>query len=94
MSKTVLVVDDSTPVRQQVGLALTLAGYKVVEAFDGQPQLELRIGGQHDASRPNRARRRQFEVREMTGRDAPWIDPKHARRRGGRLGIWSFRRAV
>jgi two-component system chemotaxis response regulator CheY len=40
MSKTVLVVDDSTPVRQQVGLALTLAGYKVVEAFDGQDGVE------------------------------------------------------
>lgn len=39
-SKKVLVVDDSAPVRQQVGLALTQAGYDVVEAFDGQDGVE------------------------------------------------------
>jgi two-component system chemotaxis response regulator CheY len=31
----VLVVDDSTTVREQVGQALAQAGYEVVEAFDG-----------------------------------------------------------
>jgi two-component system, chemotaxis family, chemotaxis protein CheY len=35
MSATVLVVDDSATVRQQVGAALTLAGFKVAEAADG-----------------------------------------------------------
>lgn len=35
MSKRVLVVDDSPTVRQQVGLALKLAGFDVVEAVDG-----------------------------------------------------------
>jgi len=46
-SKKVLVVDDSAPVRQQVGLALTQAGYEVVEAFDGQDGVEkfAKVGG-------------------------------------------------
>ncbi len=35
MSATVLVVDDSATVRQQVGTALTQAGLGVVEARDG-----------------------------------------------------------
>jgi two-component system, chemotaxis family, chemotaxis protein CheY len=35
VSKRVLVVDDSASVRQQVGAALSQAGYEMVEAVDG-----------------------------------------------------------
>lgn len=40
MSATVLVVDDSASVRQQVGAALTQSGYTIVEANDGQPGVD------------------------------------------------------
>jgi two-component system chemotaxis response regulator CheY len=39
MTKTVLVVDDSSTVRQQVALALRHAGFAIVEAADGQQGL-------------------------------------------------------
>ena len=38
---TVLIVDDSPTVRQQVKLALSPAGFDVVEAVDGQAGLEV-----------------------------------------------------
>jgi len=41
MSTTILVVDDSATVRQQIRLALSPAGYQIVEASDGLQGLEM-----------------------------------------------------
>jgi len=35
MAKTIMIVDDSTPIRQAIGAALTGAGYEVIEGCDG-----------------------------------------------------------
>ena len=40
MDTRVLVVDDSSTVRSQLNRALTLGGFSVFEAFDGQDALE------------------------------------------------------
>lgn len=44
MSKTIMTVDDSPSIRQMVGLTLTKAGHKVVEACDGADALS-KLGG-------------------------------------------------
>jgi len=49
MAKKVLVVDDSSTVRQQVGLVLTQAGFQVVEAVDGLDGVN-KIGSTPDLS--------------------------------------------
>lgn len=41
MAKTVLVVDDSATVRQQVSLAMKQAGFATVEAADGRDGLAM-----------------------------------------------------
>lgn len=49
MKKTILIVDDSTSLRQVLRLALTAAGYDVLEAGDGAQGLSRLDGG----PRPN-----------------------------------------
>ncbi len=44
MAKRILIVDDSASVRQVAGMALTRAGYDVVEAVDGQDGIAKLIG--------------------------------------------------
>ena len=39
MAKTILIIDDSTSLRQVVNITLTNAGFDVVEACDGQDAL-------------------------------------------------------
>lgn len=44
MSKTILIVDDSSSVRSVVGIALKGAGYTVIDACDGKDALSKMTG--------------------------------------------------
>ena len=44
MSKTILIVDDSSSVRSVVGIALKSAGYDVIDACDGKDALSKMTG--------------------------------------------------
>lgn len=48
MAKTVLTVDDSASIRQMVAFTLKSAGYKVIEAADGDAGLRAAQGQQVD----------------------------------------------
>jgi two-component system chemotaxis response regulator CheY len=47
MSKRVLIVDDSATIRQQVRMALSQAGFDVIEAVDGEDGI-MKIRGDAD----------------------------------------------
>lgn len=47
MTRTILAVDDSTSIRQLVGITLRNAGYNIIEAEDGEDALSKMTGTIH-----------------------------------------------
>jgi two-component system chemotaxis response regulator CheY len=72
MTKSVLVVDDSPVVRQQVGMALGQCGFKVIEAEDGLDGLAKLAGNEVSAiiSDINMPRMNGLEFAEKVHADA------------------------
>lgn len=72
--KTVLVIDDSQAVRQQVSLALTQGGFKVVEAGDGPSGLRQLEAAPVDAviSDINMPGMNGLELMETISRNPKW----------------------
>jgi two-component system, chemotaxis family, chemotaxis protein CheY len=78
MSKKILIIDDSSTVRQQVGILLTEAGYEVLQAVDGidglsqiraSPELELVFC---DVHMPNMS---GIDMLKLLARDAVKLPP-------------------
>jgi len=73
MAKKVLVVDDAMSVRQQVGLALTQAGFHVIEAVDGiDAQEKLRDDVSLVVCDVNMPRLGGLELLDKLHADAKW----------------------
>lgn len=75
MSATVLVVDDSATVRQQVSAAMSIAGFKVVEARDGvEGKSRIEAGGVDcvicDVNMPNKNGIEMVEEVKAGGKNA------------------------
>ncbi len=64
MSTTVLVVDDSATIRQQVGLALSVAGLDIVEAVDGVEGLKKIRAGRNQLRHLRREHAEQERYRD------------------------------